>query len=473
MSETERDKGETGRAITTSILHSPSTSTLEQRHFPGDDARGGILAIEPAVSPSLEAVQGRSPWRNPWAEVTLADNYRVGGYNVDYAGQSSHTSGLSQLQHAYTSPVHQHNHHPQAAQPSQAQQQQTPYQAHHKQQTQNPYQHQHRNSVHHPGLSPVDAGTPPGQAHGHIPSRPVIGISQKQQQQQSQSQPQSQPQQPPSHKPQVPMDPSHLHNHRLGHVHFGTANSVSSPLYGAVSSPTQAAYSYSTPSAKRPRTDDFDLGVSVVDQSGIDSVQATSLGAAYDQAAAAAAAAAATTPDHGPQMHHHHHLPDLGPPAKSMRREDMGGAPSMVGQAGMPEPAPRPRGPKLKFTAEDDQLLIELKEQKNLTWKQIADFFPGRSSGTLQVRYCTKLKAKTTLWTEEMDDKLRKALQDYENEKWRIVAHKVGSGFTPAACRERAGQLSGDEPEQLWESMSPKAASLPDSMEMPQTQRPW
>lgn len=74
----------------------------------------------------------------------------------------------------------------------------------------------------------------------------------------------------------------------------------------------------------------------------------------------------------------------------------------MVGQAGMPAPAPRPRGPKLKFTAEDDQLLIELKEQKNLTWKQIADFFPGRSSGTLQVRYCTKLKAKTTQWTDEM-----------------------------------------------------------------------
>jgi hypothetical protein len=68
----------------------------------------------------------------------------------------------------------------------------------------------------------------------------------------------------------------------------------------------------------------------------------------------------------------------------------------------MPAPAPRPRGPKLKFTPEDDSLLVELKEKKNLTWKQIADFFPGRSSGTLQVRYCTKLKAKTTAWTDEM-----------------------------------------------------------------------
>lgn len=120
-----------------------------------------------------------------------------------------------------------------------------------------------------------------------------------------------------------------------------------------------------------------------------------------------------------------------------------GGAPSVVGQAGMPAPAPRPRGPKLKFTPEDDQLLIDLKENKSLTWKQIADFFPGRSSGTLQVRYCTKLKAKTTQWSDETDQKLRTALQDYENEKWRIVANKVGTGFTPAACRERAAELLG------------------------------
>lgn len=71
------------------------------------------------------------------------------------------------------------------------------------------------------------------------------------------------------------------------------------------------------------------------------------------------------------------------------------------------------------------------------------------------------------------DQKLRKALQDYENEKWRVVAHKVGSGFTPAACRERASQLAGEEPNHLWQSLSPKAASLPDSMEMTHSQRPW
>lgn len=75
---------------------------------------------------------------------------------------------------------------------------------------------------------------------------------------------------------------------------------------------------------------------------------------------------------------------------------------SVVGRPDMPEPAPRPGGPKLKFTPDDDTLLVQLKETKDLTWKQIADFFPGRSSGTLQVRYCTKLKSKEMVWTESL-----------------------------------------------------------------------
>lgn len=107
--------------------------------------------------------------------------------------------------------------------------------------------------------------------------------------------------------------------------------------------------------------------------------------------------------------HHHHTMPSHSPNTlqsseygESSSRERDGGAPNMVGQDGMPEPAAKPKGPKLKFTRADDALLVELKESKNLTWKQIADFFPGRSSGTLQVRYCTKLKAKTTVWTDDM-----------------------------------------------------------------------
>jgi hypothetical protein len=75
---------------------------------------------------------------------------------------------------------------------------------------------------------------------------------------------------------------------------------------------------------------------------------------------------------------------------------------SVVRDPDTPKPEARPTGPKLKFTPEDDAFLVELKEKKDLTWKQIADFFPGRSSGTLQVRYCTKLKAKEKHWTEPL-----------------------------------------------------------------------
>ncbi|KAJ4368512.1 hypothetical protein N0V86_009417 [Didymella sp. IMI 355093] len=133
---------------------------------------------------------------------------------------------------------------------------------------------------------------------------------------------------------------------------------------------------------------------------------------------------------------HHHHLPNT----HRSKRQHMEGAPpsptahhgppSVVGAQGMPAPAPRPRGPKLKFTPEDDGLLVDLKEKKNLTWKQIADFFPGRSSGTLQVA------------------KLRTSMQEYENDKWRIISSKVGAGFSPAACKDKAEELKAIATEQ-------------------------
>lgn len=249
----------------------------------------------------------------------------------------------------------------------------------------------------------------------------------------------------PAHHHQILMDPAHLGSHPAArHMSHQPSHYAPTPSPHAVVGPS--LYSAMTPTqphsagTKRSRPDDLDLsvpGMSELDQGDLDSMH--SMGAPYAQPPGAA------------PTHHHHRLPDQGPPTKMMRREGdvsigiAGGAPSVVGQVGMPAPAPRPRGPKLKFTPEDDALLIDLKENKALTWKQIADFFPGRSSGTLQVRYCTKLKAKTTQWTDETDQKLRTALQDYENEKWRFVSNKVGPGFTPQACRERATQLLGGE----------------------------
>ncbi|KAM7197888.1 hypothetical protein V8F33_005380 [Rhypophila sp. PSN 637] len=326
--------------------------------------------------------QSGSLWRNPCIGDTLAGNYRVGpDYNVDYSPQEPHTGEQSQASHAYDA-------------------------------------HHHRNSLQHGGPSSLHE-PPPHQSHHGLPQHYTT-----------------------SHHPHpILTDPAHMGGHHgarhMGHPgpsHYGapgpSPHSVVAPLFPSLT-PTHGPGA----GVKRPRPDDLDLsvpGLSEMEQSDLESMQQTPMGTAYTQAA--------------PPTHHHHRLPDTGPPNKMMRREGEsggGGAPSVVGQVGMPPPAPRPRGPKLKFTPEDDQLLIDLKENKSLTWKQIADFFPGRSSGTLQVRYCTKLKAKTTQWTDETDQKLRTALQDYENEKWRIVANKVGTGFTPVACRERAAELLG------------------------------
>jgi hypothetical protein len=48
------------------------------------------------------------------------------------------------------------------------------------------------------------------------------------------------------------------------------------------------------------------------------------------------------------------------------------------------------------FTKEDDELLKRLKEEDRLPWKQIKGHFPGRTEGSLQVRYCTKLKDRAS-----------------------------------------------------------------------------
>lgn len=37
-------------------------------------------------------------------------------------------------------------------------------------------------------------------------------------------------------------------------------------------------------------------------------------------------------------------------------------------------------------------------------------------------------------------------MQEYENDRWRIISAKVGSGFSPAACRDKAAELSGELP---------------------------
>lgn len=39
-------------------------------------------------------------------------------------------------------------------------------------------------------------------------------------------------------------------------------------------------------------------------------------------------------------------------------------------------------------------------------------------------------------------------MQEYENDRWRIISTKVGNGFSPTACRDKAAELEVEgEPE--------------------------
>jgi hypothetical protein len=46
----------------------------------------------------------------------------------------------------------------------------------------------------------------------------------------------------------------------------------------------------------------------------------------------------------------------------------------------------------MQFSEEDNARLKRLKEVDQLSWKKITEHFPGRTQGTLQVHYCTKVK---------------------------------------------------------------------------------
>ena len=35
-------------------------------------------------------------------------------------------------------------------------------------------------------------------------------------------------------------------------------------------------------------------------------------------------------------------------------------------------------------------------------------------------------------------------MHEYDNDRWRIIAAKLGAGFSPAACREKAEELEAE-----------------------------
>ena len=56
----------------------------------------------------------------------------------------------------------------------------------------------------------------------------------------------------------------------------------------------------------------------------------------------------------------------------------------------------KPTAHATRFLPDEDELLVDLKERRCLPWSRIAKHFPGRTKGSLQVRYSTRLKNRGT-----------------------------------------------------------------------------
>jgi hypothetical protein len=59
-------------------------------------------------------------------------------------------------------------------------------------------------------------------------------------------------------------------------------------------------------------------------------------------------------------------------------------------------------GRRVAVLSEEDRLLIKLKQKDDLPWSEIVKHFPGRTKGSLQVRYSTKLRGLS--WFDESSE---------------------------------------------------------------------
>lgn len=78
---------------------------------------------------------------------------------------------------------------------------------------------------------------------------------------------------------------------------------------------------------------------------------------------------------------------------------------------------------------DEERLLIHLKEEKSLTWKEIAQRFQSDLGisyqiPALQMRY-KRLKEKIRVWSKSDLEALRQARDYWETKKWEIISNKV------------------------------------------------
>lgn len=47
--------------------------------------------------------------------------------------------------------------------------------------------------------------------------------------------------------------------------------------------------------------------------------------------------------------------------------------------------------------------------------------------------------------------RLQTAMQDYDNDRWRIISSKVGNGFSATACQAKADELEAEAQQHNYE----------------------
>lgn len=92
--------------------------------------------------------------------------------------------------------------------------------------------------------------------------------------------------------------------------------------------------------------------------------------------------------------------------------------------------------------SEEDQLLLKLKHEENLPWKDIAKEFETRLGRTyqvpaLQMRH-KRLRERLRTWTEDDVSALEAAYEYWEKSKFEIVAQKVGVMSIPTPLRDHS-----------------------------------
>ena len=96
--------------------------------------------------------------------------------------------------------------------------------------------------------------------------------------------------------------------------------------------------------------------------------------------------------------------------------------------------------------SDEDQLLLKLKHEENLPWKDIAKEFETRLGRTyqvpaLQMRH-KRLRERLRTWTEDDVSALKAAYEYWEKSKFEIIAQKVRAGLVPASSHAVIDRLT-------------------------------